>query len=332
MRGFNETGLIFSEGYAETMAGEALPYIGARRTDMRVSGKDGRALFVSRFDADAPRGTVLIVHGFTENVEKFSELIHSLLINGMSVVAYDQRGHGRSWRAPGLKDVSLTHVDRFDDYVEDLRRVYADAVAPMPRPHRIFCHSMGGAVTALFLEDPRGAAIERAAMCAPMIAPDLKGLPTPVGRLLCGGAGALGMGKRRVFISRPYVYPDDFDTAPANGRARFDWYETVRRDHPEFQNNGPTYGWTLESIDVTRRILAPGAPERIEARIQLYTAALDDTVLPGPQKAFIDRVPRGEHFTVRDAKHEVFRSTDAVLFPWWAGVLRFLTEAETGAF
>ena len=36
MRGFNETGLIFSEGYAETMAGEALPYIGARRTDMRA--------------------------------------------------------------------------------------------------------------------------------------------------------------------------------------------------------------------------------------------------------------------------------------------------------
>ena len=91
-----------------------------------------------------------------------------------------------------------------------------------------------------------------------------------------------------------------------------------------FRNNSPTYGWTLESIDVTDKLLAPGAPERIDAKVRLYTAALDDTVLPEPQAAFIARVKGGERVVVEGAKHEIYRSPDDVLFPWWHEVLDFL--------
>lgn len=323
----NEDGLVRSEHYAETMRDVALPYIDARRTDVNLLGDGGRPLFVSRFDADAPKGTVLIVHGFTENADKFAELIHSLLCADWSVVAYDQRGHGRSWRDAGLKDISLTHVDDFMEYVRDMTVVCAKVLMTMPRPHRVFCHSMGGAVTALYLEGLPGA-FDRAAMCAPMIAPNLKGLSKPAARLLCKAAQGVGLGKKRVFISKPYVYPDDFATACANGRARFDWYEELRRDVPEFRNNSPTYTWTLQSIDVTNAILAPGAVERIDAKVRLYTAALDDTVLPEPQAAFIARVKDGERRIVEGAKHEIYRSGDDVLFPWWHDVLGFLTETD----
>ena len=320
---FNEDGLARAEGYAEAMRDALLPYINARRRDETIAGDGGRPLFVSRFDADAPRGTVLIVHGFTENADKFSELIHSLLRNGLSAVAYDQRGHGRSWRAEGLEDLSLTHVDAFGEYVRDMEIICERVLRDMPKPHRVFCHSMGGAVTGLFLEAHPGV-FDRAAMCAPMIAPDLKGMPKPAARFMCQAARAVGRGRQRVFVSKPYVYPDDFDTSCATGRARFDWYEALRRDVPEFRNNSPTYGWTLESIEVTDELLAPGAVERIDAKVALYTAALDDTVLPEPQKRFIERVRDGRHDVVAGAKHEIYRSDDAVLFPWWHGVLAFL--------
>ena len=321
----NEDNLILSDHYAEGMQTVVLPWINARRTDMTLPGDGNRPLFVSRFDADAPRGTVMIVHGFTENADKFAELIHSMLHSGLSVVVYDQRGHGRSWRAPGLEDLSLPHVDAFDEYVRDMGIVCARVLEDMPLPHRVFCHSMGGAVTALFLESHPGV-FDRAAMCAPMIAPDLMGVPAPVARLMCRAFMALGRGKRRVFAFKPYVWPDDFATACANGKARFGWYEDLRKRVPEFQNNSPSYCWTLESIGVTKRILAPGAVERIDARVQLYTAALDSIVLPAPQSAFIARVRQGEHLTVEGAKHEIYRSGDEVLFPWWHGVLGFLTE------
>lgn len=323
MTGLNTDGLIYSENYVETLNGTVMPYIEAHRTNMTVEGEGGRPLYVSRFDADAPQGTVLIVHGFTENGEKFIELIHSLLQNNLSVVAYDQRGHGRSWRAEGLSDMSLTHVDAFEDYVMDMNAVIRRVLSRMPEPHRVFCHSMGGAVTALYLEGNPGV-FERAAMCAPMIAPNLKGLPLPAVRLMCRANKAMGRAKKRVFIFRPYVYPDDFDTSCATGRERFDWYEGLRRDHPEFSNNSPSYSWLLESVEVTDKILAPGAAERIDAKVRLYTAAIDNMVLPEPQKAFVARLRDATRVDVEGVKHEIYRSADDTLFPWWGDVLAFL--------
>ena len=323
----NADGLAYSSGYAETMAQVVLPRINVRRTDLTVQGDGGCKLFVSRFDADKPKGTVLIVHGFTENADKFSEVIHSLLQSGLSVVAYDQRGHGRSWRDPAIMDKTLTHVDEFYAYVRDMKIVYDQVVSSMPKPHRVFCHSMGGAVTALFLEDHPGL-FDRAAMCAPMIAPNLGGLPTPVAKLMCIVARLCGRGKTRIPGSKPYSGAEAFEPSCATGRARFDWYEALRVATPAFQNNGPSYSWTLEAINVTHRILAPRAVEKIDAKVRLFTAGLDNVVLPEPQSQFISRVHDGRHETVEGAKHEIYRSDDDVLFPWWHGVLAFLTGAE----
>ena len=172
---FNPDGLALSADYARTMKEAVLPAIAARRTDRIIRGAGDRPLFTSRFDAGSFQGTAVIVHGFTENADKFSEIIHSLLESGFSVVAYDQRGHGRSWRWPGIDDLSLTHADRFEDYVEDLEQVVAQVLAGMPRPWVLFAHSMGGAVSALYLEKHPDT-FARAALCAPMIAPDRGGL------------------------------------------------------------------------------------------------------------------------------------------------------------
>lgn len=327
MSNLNQDGLALSSDYGETMERVILPCISARRTDFTLEGDGGVSLFASRFDADAPRGTVMILHGFTESIEKFSEVIHSLLQNGLSVVIYDQRGHGRSGRAQGLDGPSLTHVDDFDEYVRDMDIVYRQVMANMPRPHSVFSHSMGGAVTALYLERHPGV-FERAAMCAPMIAPNLGGMPKPAAKALCMTEKGLLHGKKRIFISKPYSRKETFETACANGRERFEWYEDLRFNAPEYQNNGPTYSWLNESIDVTDDILTPGAVEKIDARVRLYTAALDDVVLPEPQKAFIARVRRGEHRVVEGAKHEIYRSTDDVLFPWWHDVIGFLGQEE----
>ena len=322
---FNSEGLVFSDNYIPSMMAAVLPYIQQRRHDEVLPGYQGRALFTSRFDADEPRGTVMILHGFTENVEKYAELIHSLLTRQWSVVIYDQRGHGRSWRADGLADPSLTHVDRFDEYVRDMECVYRQITAAMPLPYRVFCHSMGGAVTALFLERHPGL-FDRAAMCAPMIAPALKGLPKPVVQGMCRTALLFRHGKKRIIGSKPYEGKENFDTACANGRQRFDWYEQLRSRHPAFQNNGPSYGWLKEAMGVTKTILAPGAVEKIDAKVRLYSAELDQTVIHQPQLDFIRRVKDGSHVQVAGAKHEIYRSPDDILFPWWRDVLTFLED------
>lgn len=320
---FNPDGLILSAHYRETMEQEALPYLQARQKDTVLTGDGGTPLFVSNFAADEPRGTVVIVHGFTENAFKFSELIFSLLKNGFNVCAYDQRGHGRSGRDEKVKaDLSLTHVDRFEAYVKDLEIVCGQL---MQRPIAAFAHSMGGAVVSLFLESHPGV-FDRAVLCAPMIAPNRGGQPLAAAFMLCRGAGLLGKGTSRLLTSKPYHGPEDFDTSCATGRERFDWYDAVKEARPEFHNNGPTYQWTLEALKVTKKILRPGAVERIDIPVKVYGAEEDHSVLPEAQAAFANRLKHGGRRVVAGSRHEIYRSGDDVLFPWWHEILEFLKE------
>ena len=318
----NQDGLVLSTAYADTMDHLVLPYLKARQKDSTVSGADQKPLFCSQYTADHPKGTVLVVHGFTETAFKYSELIYSLLQNGYNVVAYDQRGHGRSWRSEIVKDNTLVHVDHFSDYVRDMEIIVDTVIAKLPKPWLLFSHSMGGAVSGLYLEKHPDT-FSRAAFCSPMIQANT-GISTIVVKLLCHGAKLIGKGGSRVFISKPYTQKETFEESVATGRERFEWYENIRFITKEYQTNGPSYAWTLESVRVTAKLLAPGAPERIACPVRLYTAELDNTVMPDPQKRFISRIKNGSHVIVKGAKHEIYRSTDDVLFPWWHDVLTFL--------
>ena len=121
---YNEDFLVCSASYREVINNDVLPWLKAKEKAVSVPGCDGHPLYCVSYEADNPLGTVMIVHGFTENAFKYAELIWSLLHLGFSVVAFDQRGHGRSWRDGDVHDQSVTHVDYFSEYVLDLRNVY----------------------------------------------------------------------------------------------------------------------------------------------------------------------------------------------------------------
>lgn len=323
----NGDGLVKSEGYMETMNRFVLPFLRERRQVVEVSGAGGRKIVCDRYDAEKPKGTVFVLHGFTECAAKFSELIFSLLRNGWSAAACDQRGHGRSWRDERIRDVSLTHVSRFDEYTEDLKAVCDRVLAEMPKPWYLFCHSMGGAVSFRFLEEYPGI-FEKAVFCAPMVAPHRAGLPLFVGKALCAGAKLIGRGTSRIPMSKPWSGPEDFETSCATGKERFDWYDDYRVRTENCRNNGPTYCWTMEAFNVTDKILAPGKPESISIPVLIYTAENDNQVLPEYQEQIVRRLPRGKRKTVPGSKHEIYRSTDAVLFPWWKEILAFYEGGE----
>ena len=323
----NRDYLVSSDDYCSAMNDMILPELTEHQEIKSVSGKDGFPLFCSCFRADNSCGTVLILHGFTENTYKYSELIYSLLRNHFNVVAYDQRGHGRSGRAEGLSHFSVTHVDRFEDYVDDLAVICDTVLTGFPKPWMLFAHSMGGAVASLYLEQYHHT-FSAAALCAPMIAPNTGGLPAPlascIARILC----CFGKSKSNPFFMKPYSGPEDFNTSCATDPARFFWYDKEKTRHREYQNNTPSCRWILESVAVTGKILASGAPESISCPVLLSTADRDSSVDPDAQKLFIDRIPGGKHIFVKDSRHEIFRSVNQVFFPWWHEVLSFFEEAS----
>ena len=322
---FNNDFLVQSASYSEVMNKTVLPWLQDRESVTVVHGFQERPLYCVSYEAEDPVATVLIVHGFTENAFKYSELIWSLLHLHFSVVAYDQRGHGRSWRDEDIRIPSVTHVNCFSEYVDDLK-IICDTFRPRTSmPFLVFAHSMGGAVVSLFLErypDVFSAAV----LSSPMIAPHTGVIPVPVASAVGSLACMFGKGKKNPFFMKPYSGPEDFSTSCATDPARFAWYDEIKASRKEFQNSVPSYQWSLEALRVTRQILAPGAPESIACPVLLFSAETDSSVLPAPQKSFIGRVPGGRYVFVKGSRHEIFRSVNDVLFPWWHEIIAFYSE------
>lgn len=324
---FSPSGLVASDDYGEVMDTVVLPYLKEIEQVEMLPVHGNMNLYCAVFPSENARGTVVLVHGFTENAYKYAELVYSLLQNHYAVLAYDQRGHGRSGRTDGLPDASVTHVDHFSDYVSDLKAVTDRFLPSLPKPWNVFAHSMGGAVTALFLEN-HPEVFSAAFLCAPMISPNT-GAPHQIARAMALTAVSGRKGKEYPPFMKPYSGPEDFDSSCAADRKRFDWYDAVKASDPAFQNAIPSYSWILEAIRVTHRILSKGAPERIACPVLLATAEKDYSVMPKPQKKFIVRVAKGERIFVPGSRHEIFRSQNDVLFPWWDKVLAFYNDPET---
>lgn len=103
---------------------------------MRVeSGTSGFQCLATR-----PRAELLIVHGLAEYADRYRDLAGTLADRGISCFGYDQRGHGSR---PGTR----THVERFDDFVDDLNLEAESLRRRSPGlPLFVWGHSMGSIV------------------------------------------------------------------------------------------------------------------------------------------------------------------------------------------
>jgi alpha-beta hydrolase superfamily lysophospholipase len=89
----------------------------------------------------APRGIVALMHGYGEHSGRYDHVAGALVRCGYCVLAIDARGHGRSAGRRG-------HIDRYDDYVDDLDLLVRRAGERWPGlPLFVFGHSNGGLIT-----------------------------------------------------------------------------------------------------------------------------------------------------------------------------------------
>ena len=322
-----EAPFLKQEHYAESI-NDLLAYNKAHETPVTFQGKDGKDLcgFIYRPDEEA-KGTIFMLHGFTENAQKFQEVVYAFLKEGYAVTIYDQRGHGRSYRYDGVAGTYVTHINRFDTYIDDFEEACKVLLKDLPKPYALWCHSMGGAVAALGLERQGDKTpFSKALFNSPMIAAATGGIPVFVGMAMCRGAILFGKEKQIIFLSKPYSGNEKFEESCATSVERFDWYNNEKKTHKEFQNSSPSYRWLLESLKVTKRILKKGEPDKVKIPVLLFQAGLDDTVLPEPQNAFIDRLPNGKLIRIEKAKHEIYRSNDPEILEWWKATMAFLAE------
>ena len=108
---------------------------------MAILTRDGAPeLYYEEGWVEAPRAYALLVHGFGDHCGRYERFAKSLNAEGISVLRYDYRGHGRSGGKVG-------DFERFEDYLDDLRcfweRLRAAAGA---LPCFLLGHSNGGLI------------------------------------------------------------------------------------------------------------------------------------------------------------------------------------------
>jgi len=135
---------------------------------LEVKTRDGLSLRAARWVPDGDvHGTVLLLQGRAEFIEKYFETVGDLLARGLAVVAFDWRGQGGSDRE--VADPRKGHVRRFSDYGLDLEAVFEQVMTPMAaRPWFVLAHSMGAAL-ALDLARSDALPVARLVALAPMI-------------------------------------------------------------------------------------------------------------------------------------------------------------------
>jgi len=103
---------------------------------------DGLELQVYVWHACTPRkGSVLIAHGFAEHAQRYDRFAAALAAQGLEVVAFDHRGHGRSPGPDGVGDYGkggwASLVSDVGSMLELVRETHTDL------PVALFGHSMG---------------------------------------------------------------------------------------------------------------------------------------------------------------------------------------------
>jgi len=91
-----------------------------------------------------PKAVLLVVPGLAEHCGRYTNLVDYFVPKGYAVYGLDHRGHGKS---EGLR----CHVERFSDYVDDLKTFF-DLVRDERGDTRIFLvgHSMGGTIATAY--------------------------------------------------------------------------------------------------------------------------------------------------------------------------------------
>ena len=255
------------------------------------------------------KGTVILLPGRNEPIEKYFETIRDLADRGFGTATLDWRGQGGSDRL--IRDPRRGYVKSFADYKTDLDRFFEDVILPDCRgPYYVLAHSTG-ALIALLASPSMVNRVQRMVLVAPLLA--FAGLPVSmeaVGRV-AGVLSMLGLG--RLYAARGPkprdVVPfrlNKLTTDPARYRRNCVLYAT----HPELSLGGPTIAWVRAACEAVKLVRGDDFMAGIQVPI-LFIGAGQDEVVSTPAIADYARRLRGGSVLVIDgARHEILQEAD----------------------
>jgi lysophospholipase len=289
-----------------------------------VKTPDGITLRYARWAPPPGRkGTVVVMQGRAEFIEKYFETVHDLRARGFAVATFDWRGQGMSDRA--LADRRKGHVRNFSEYLTDLGTVMEQIVLPdCPPPIFALGHSMGGAVAIRACHDG-SRWFERVVLSAPMIS-----LPSAavmkVGGPLARGLRLFGSGTAYVPRADAHVIEDrEFLGNPlTSDPVRFARNAAILDEEPDLGLGPPTVAWADAALRQMKQFGLPAYANRIRQPMLLVAAGRDEVVSTPAIETFGAHLLAGRHLLIPGAKHEILQELDLYRGQFWAAFDAFV--------
>ncbi|MEM1037943.1 MAG: alpha/beta hydrolase [Pseudomonadota bacterium] len=280
------------------------------KTDF-LTTEDGIKLRTARWSAATrpTKGTVIILQGRSEFIEKYFETVGDLRKRGFGVLTFDWRGQGGSDRL--LPDGTRGHVEHFNQYLIDLEAVMTEIALPdCTGPFFILAHSMGGLV-ALLAAPSFGNRINRMVLTAPLLA--LNDLPVSQS-LLQRFAGALSF----LGFARSQARRDTNNALvkPFLGNKLTSDIERFQRNRGTIERReslvlgAPTFGWTFAACRAMEQVHELGFTSHISVPTLMLAAGNDTVVDPRSVEAYGRSMRAGAFLTISGAKHELLQERD----------------------
>lgn len=272
---------------------------------IEFAAPDGAKLRGAFFPAENARGTVVLVTGWSEFIEKYFETVDDLRARRLNVAMMD-------WRGQGLSDRASAEQSKWNGYFETLRddlRYFTEThvKSRFLGPYILMTHSMGG-MPGLMLLSAGYPAFECAVLCAPMT----RLFPEPqnrITRIAAWLASIIGFAGKQVIQNKDHadVFEGNIFTSDERRHARF---RDLRLAANEATNDAPTYGWVRAAMEASAAVHAPGALEGLETPVLIVSAGEEKQIDGSDHENIAAANPNIKHETIPGALHEIMMERD----------------------
>lgn len=293
------------------------------------------------FIRENEKGAIVISSGRTEGYFKYHELVYDLGKQDYSVYIHDHRGQGDSGRI-WKPNPQMGHVNKFDDYVEDLKIFVDQVVKQVPHPKLfLLAHSMGGGIATRYIETyPND--FTAAALSSPM--------HEPGSRLLfvnkrCKAVRSTNLIRENILdINTPryvkktgdYKSEDCSKSDLTHSKVRCEKTAELYEQFPNLKLGGPSTHWAAEACKASKQLRSKEEVSKIRIPVLVLQAQKDTAVAPQGQREFCENLNSSGHVrcegetpqVINGAYHELFVEEDKYRIPALTKILDFFDKQE----
>lgn len=267
---------------------------------------DGARIRAAYWPLDGAKGTVILMPGRTEYIEKYGRAAVDLARRGYACVSVDWRGQGLADRA--YADRMVGHVGDFDEFQRDTDTLLAWAAAQGAQgPLYLIGHSMGGCIG--LRAAMRGLPFRAVSFTAPMWGISMAAWMRPLAPYIAQMSVWMRQAHRYAPTTggKTYVLSAPFQgNVLTTDAAMWDYMRRQVSTQPDLSLGGPSMGWLNAALRECAALAAMPAPD-LPCLTALGTA--EKVVDSAPIHLRMATWPRGRLDLYPMAEHEVMMET-----------------------